>query len=84
MPSETPPEEQFCRHCGAGKGIHRRAGEGTCPKCDPEGRDVKLLRDLAQAVITEYNVCVGNEGPSWDLCHQAEAALSELANGNKP
>lgn len=25
----------FCRHCGANR--PPRAGEGTCPKCDPEG-----------------------------------------------
>lgn len=28
---------EFCRHCGAGIGPHRREGEGTCPMCDPEG-----------------------------------------------
>jgi len=28
---------EFCQHCGAGMGIHRREGEGTCLKCDPEG-----------------------------------------------
>jgi len=26
---------EFCRHCGAC--IPPRVGEGTCPKCDPEG-----------------------------------------------
>jgi hypothetical protein len=28
---------EFCSHCGAGLGVHRRDGEGTCPECDPEG-----------------------------------------------
>jgi hypothetical protein len=28
---------EFCLHCGAGVGKHRREGEGTCPVCDPEG-----------------------------------------------
>lgn len=26
---------EFCVHCGAGIGEHRREGEGTCPECDP-------------------------------------------------
>ncbi len=26
---------EFCKHCGAGVGEHRREGEGTCPECDP-------------------------------------------------
>lgn len=30
-------EREFCVHCGAGVGEHRREGEGTCPECDPEG-----------------------------------------------
>jgi len=30
-------EVQFCKACGAGIGVYRRHGEGTCPKCDPEG-----------------------------------------------
>lgn len=29
---------EFCPHCGAGIGQHRRDGEGTCEKCDPEGK----------------------------------------------
>src|SRR5688572_29030254 len=35
MGEMRPTEPQFCRYCGAGIGKHRRAGEGTCPKCDP-------------------------------------------------
>ncbi len=31
----APKEREFCVHCGAGVGEHRREGEGTCPKCDP-------------------------------------------------
>jgi hypothetical protein len=31
------PHREFCQFCGAGIGEHRRAGEGTCPKCDPDG-----------------------------------------------
>jgi hypothetical protein len=27
----------FCQFCGAGIGEHRRAGEGTCLICDPDG-----------------------------------------------
>lgn len=27
---------QFCPHCGAGIGKHRREGEGTCPDCPIE------------------------------------------------
>jgi hypothetical protein len=30
----TASEQEFCRHCGAGMGKHRRAGEGTCPECE--------------------------------------------------
>jgi hypothetical protein len=32
---KQPPEYEFCIFCGAGIGIHRREGEGTCYKCDP-------------------------------------------------
>lgn len=28
---------EFCVFCGAGIGKFRREGEGTCPKCNPEG-----------------------------------------------
>ena len=31
------PAREFCGCCGAGTGEHRRAGEGTCGICDPEG-----------------------------------------------
>ena len=38
---------EFCRHCGAGIGIHRRPGEGTCPRCDPVGVAANsVVRDL--------------------------------------
>jgi len=30
--------QQFCRYCGAGIGEFRREGEGTCIKCNPDGR----------------------------------------------
>lgn len=26
---------EFCIECGAGLGLFRREGEGTCPHCDP-------------------------------------------------
>lgn len=38
----------------------------------------ELLRELAQAVIDEDRKCVGPEGPSSGLVHQAEAALASL------
>jgi hypothetical protein len=30
---------EFCVYCGAGQGIHRREGEGTCPHCHHKGKD---------------------------------------------
>lgn len=30
---------EFCVHCGAGIGKHRREGEGTCPECDDMSRE---------------------------------------------
>jgi len=35
--AKTHGDLQFCPHCGAGIGKYRREGEGTCPKCDPQG-----------------------------------------------
>jgi hypothetical protein len=34
-PNGGTGDQQFCLSCGAGIGQYRRAGEGTCPKCDP-------------------------------------------------
>lgn len=31
------PAREFCEYCGAGIGEHRREGEGTCSRCDPDG-----------------------------------------------
>jgi len=31
---ELGESREFCIHCGAGKGKHRRDGEGTCEYCD--------------------------------------------------
>lgn len=27
-------DDEFCKFCGAGIGIFRRNGEGTCPECE--------------------------------------------------
>ena len=51
--------EEFCHYCGAGKGSYRRAGEGTCPKCDSEIEEIvypispeaTVLADVALAEI---------------------------------
>jgi len=34
-PPQADPPREFCKHCGAGVGVHRRKGEGTCPDCYP-------------------------------------------------
>lgn len=33
---------EFCKYCGAGVGLFRREGEGTCPECDPSGVQTKV------------------------------------------
>jgi hypothetical protein len=36
--TEDIVNKEFCEYCGAGIGEHRREGEGTCIRCNPEGR----------------------------------------------
>lgn len=45
---ELERPQQFCRACGAGMGKWRRAGEGTCQQCDPEGVIAALRAQLAE------------------------------------
>lgn len=56
-------KREFCVYCGAGIGEHRREGEGTCMKCDPEGvkanmdrheaasMDAKLVKPMVDAAL---------------------------------
>ncbi len=45
----VPPIREFCSYCGAGIGKHRRIGEGTCPKCDPQPNNKPSLKDMLKA-----------------------------------
>jgi hypothetical protein len=52
----------FCKSCGAD--IPPRPGEGTCPRCDPEGCKPKYIGDVsvpaAEAACEEYGLPVSN------------------------
>lgn len=37
---------EFCTYCGAGIGVHRREGEGTCPRCHHKGKDWTPVTEL--------------------------------------
>jgi len=45
-PAPVVPPKEFCSYCGAGMGKHRRIGEGTCPKCDPQPNNKPSLKDM--------------------------------------
>lgn len=52
-PEAPTSKPQFCRHCGAGVGEHRRPGEGTCEKCDPEGVAANRAKNGVAALVAE-------------------------------
>ena len=67
---DASPIPQFCEHCGAGLGQYRRAGEGTCPECDPPNAD----DDLCARLIAKLD----KEGRNHWWCREAAARIAAL------
>lgn len=44
-------KREFCRYCGAGIGVYRREGEGTCMVCDPTPLPEMLKRQTERAIL---------------------------------
>lgn len=73
----------FCRACGAG--TPPKAGEGTCPVCDPVGVELNTLRHkYASAVRTLQDIAAmgktkGSESAKHRLAQLGESQLPEVA-----
>ena len=68
-------KREFCAYCGAGVGKFKREGEGTCNRCDPEGRarfhsPPAVSRDQTDAPTSQPTVLPDPERGSLLHCGQ--------------